>query len=353
MKFVDKLKNKIAESQTAKMQICMLGARGVGKTSVLTSMFFNLNAPSAGTNLMLVTSKKDNGFTATAINEKHDLLYNMFKNITSNTYLTESGIPGDFEEHTYMFQFGEIGKISRIDLNIRDYPGEYVQTHPDKVQEYIADSQVVIIAIDAPHLIENKGEFNEVKNRTSVITEFFKKTFESLEDDKLILFVPLKCEKYYNEGRMNELTQCVEEKYFNLIDFFKTCTAKRHIACAITPILTLGGVVFDSFAADEEGNIITLHDEEGDLPTPQYRFVSSTASYSPKYCEQPLCYLLSFVTKLYYRTKDNNEGFLQKLKNIFKLFPDNPSLLLEADRFAMKKVVNKDGYKIIMGDRKV
>ena len=348
----EKMKSLYADG-AAKMQICMLGARGVGKTSVLTSMFHDINRANSDTELMLTTCT-DETFTREVILEKHRLLKDAFHCADDSLIMKDAGIAGDFSVSTYHFQFGLKGKKDRIDLHIRDYPGEYVITEPEKVKAYIRESNAVIVAIDAPHLMEEGGAFNEVKNRVSEITAFFNNAFEGLNEDKLILLVPLKCEKYYREGQLDALTKKVEEVYAPLLEFFANGEIKKHIVCAITPILTMGEVVFDSFERESDGSIKLIHDEqEGDLPVARYRFTSANAVYRPKYCEQPLCYLLSFVVKLYYRTKDQQVGVLRKFLNLFKLFPDDPSLLMEIDRFGTRKVVGKDGYKIVQGNRKV
>ena len=357
MGLLNSIKNKVESlynDEAAKMQICMLGARGVGKTSVLTSMFHDLNETNSKTNLMIkANDSADNGWTRKAVIDKFNELQNAFYGAKDNIFLTNAGISGDYEIHTYRFQFGVKGKKQTINLDVRDYPGEKVDTEPEMVKQYIKDSNAVIIAIDSPHLMEESGLFNEAKNRTKKITTFFKTTLADLDEDKLILLVPLKCEKYRAENRMDELSEKVEETYFELLEYLKTFSGKKHIACAITPIFTLGEVVFDSFEKDDNGEIKLIEDPEGNLPIAKYRFISPRATYKSQYCEQPLCYLLSFVTRLYYRTKDEKVGIVKKFLNIFKLFPDDPTLLMEVDRFASKKVTAKDGYKIIHGQRKV
>ena len=353
---LDNVKNKIegaVKPKNAEIKVCMLGARGVGKTSVLTSMFHDLNAVNANTNLQLLTAKNrrtNDNSTEELIIERYKELHAMFNAVKQSDLVMNAGISGDFEVRDYNFQFGCKGKDNVIHLTIKDFPGEFVKDNPTDVRSFIDEANAIIVAIDTPHMMECDGVFCEPKNKVSVISDFIIQSFADLQDDKLVLLVPLKCEKYYREKRMDEVCKAVEQHYAELIDFFINGSAKQHIACAITPILTVGDVVFKDFIRDTDGQVKTIGEDK--LPAKAvYRFVSREAVYSPKYCEQPLCYLLSFVTKLYQRNKSiGSGGFLKKLSSIFKLFPDDPSLLHEVSKFSQRKIKNKDGYKIISGN---
>lgn len=354
----DQLKKGIAGAvgpKTPQMKVCMMGARGVGKTSVLTSMFYDLNAVNETSGLMLTTradEKTGLDMTSATITEKYKELMEMFQGAPKGETIQSAGIAGDMEERSYFFQFGLKGKTVRIDLVVKDFPGEFLVTQPDTVRQYLAESNAVVIAIDTPHMIEEGGRFHQVKNMAAEVTRFIKGEFGDLADDKLVLFVPLKCEKYRAEGRMEEVRQAVEENYRELIDFFGESGIKTHIAAAITPIFTVGEVVFREFLRDDKGQVKTL---QNGLPARAvYAFTRAGAVYAPKYCEQPLCYLLAFLVKLYQRSKNSAEGgFLQKFAAIFKLFPDDPGLLLEISKFSKRKVKNKDGYKILIGEHLV
>lgn len=355
MDIFEKLKKTVESAvkpKNARMKICMMGARGVGKTSVLTSMFHDLNAVNHSTNLQLTTMKDDQSgvdMTAHIITEKHNELLEMFNGAAQGKSIPMAGIAGDMEERNYYFQFGIKGKSTRIDLVIKDFPGELLEHSPTDVQKFISDSNAIVIAIDTPHLMEEGGKFNEVKNCVSLVTALIKSEFAHLEDDKLILFVPLKCEKYRFENRMDEVCAAVEHAYSELLSFLSDSNVKAHIAAAITPIFTVGEVVFSDFATDDSGQVKIL--KKGLPARAEYVYAKSGAKFSPQYCEQPLCYLLAFVTKLYQRTKSSDTGgFMTKFATIFKLFPDDPGLLLEIGKFSKKRVRNRDGYKILCGE---
>lgn len=356
MAIMDGIKNKF-KPKNPRIRICMMGARGVGKTSVLTSMFKNLNSVNADTNLQLTTINDSNGggedSTTKLINERHDQLMEMFHSSSEIGDVANSGIAGSFEVHSFNFQFGVKGKSTRIDLEIKDFPGEYIFSEPEEVSQFINESNAIIVAIDTPHLMESNGIYNEGKNCVKIITDFFTKSFTDLKDDKLVMLVLLKCEKYYNNGTINEVLKRVESSYAELINLFKSQELKDKIACVITPILTVGEVEFDRFLANDDGSVKIL--QNVGIPVKAiYKYSKKNASYAPKYCEQPLCYLLSFVAKLYARTQQSGgKTFFEKLSAIFKLFPDDPTLLMEINKFSRRKIKDKDGYKVLSGDYKV
>ncbi len=364
MPIFNKIKQFISGSskqENAKMQVCMMGARGVGKTSILTSMFNNLNEVNSTSELYLTTFKGESEFDMTedAILKKKDELQKMFSESGTSDVVTTAGIQASMEERDYNFQFGVKGKNVRIDLVVKDYPGEFIISETEKVREFVDNSNAIIIAIDTPHLMEENGRYNEAKNTVSIVTKFIKDAFSNLESDKLVLFVPLKCEKYNKEGRMDEVTDAVIKAYSELIEFLGGAQLKTHVAAVVTPIFTVGEIIFRGFKTDENGEIITTemvwpNGECEKIPmSPEYIYSKKNAEYKPMYCEQPLCYLLSFITKLYHRESStgaaSSTGFFAKMAALFKLFPDDPGLLMAISKFSRKKVMDKDGYRIICG----
>lgn len=337
------------------IKMCMMGPRGVGKTSVLTSVYNNMNMAVTGTEMYI---KADTG-TAIILNKKATDLKGMFKPGNKLGDAVRPGIAGDDVATPFGFDFGINTQNINMGLEIKDFPGEYVLSEPETVKAYIADSSAIMLAIDTPHLIEYDGKYNEAKNRTSIITKFFTENPSALRDRKLVMLVPLKCEKYYHEGCIEEVTRKVEEVYAELINFLRdkenTNGMKGLHACVITPILTLGEVVFDCFGM-EDGVVAEVMSHGYPLPKfPQYKYQKAGARYAPKYCEQPVYYLLSFVSKLYRDMKEDAEssGLLRKMKRMFQQIPENDIILQEMHKFKARKVDNVDGFVILFGKGKV
>lgn len=337
------------------IKMCMLGPRGVGKTSVLTSVYSNMNTAVVGTEMYI---KADTG-TGIILNQKKSDLKNMFKPGNKPGDEVRPGIAGDDVATTFGFDFGINTQNVNMGLEITDFPGEYVLDEPETVKAYIADSSAIMLAIDTPHLMEYDGKYNEAKNRTSVITKFFAENASVMKERKLVMLVPLKCEKYYHEGCIEEVTQRVKEVYAELISFLRDKNnvngMKGLHACIVTPILTLGEIVFDCFGV-EDGAVAEAVSHGQPLPKfPKYKYQKAGAKYAPKYCEQPVYYLLSFVSKLYREMKEDVEssGLLRKMKKLFQQIPENDIILQEMHKFQSKKVDNEDGFVVLFGKGKV
>lgn len=336
------------------IKICMMGGKGAGKSSVLASLYANASETLAGTKLFMTPTEN----TISLLGDKLQDLKKMFRYADQQDEVP-AGISGDYEVNVYNFDFGLSDSKTKLNLEFKDFPGETIVDSPDMVSEFINQSNVVLIAIDTPHLMEEGGMFCETRNRCSVITDFIKQNLnDEVKVHKLFLFVPLKCEKYYHEQRMNEVCERVNVVYSELIDLLKK-NFKTEIACAITSILTLGDVVFKEFEKDTQGDVMVHEFGESDvLPTSvRYWYRNSEAQYSPKYCEQPLYYLLSYISKEYNASLNAEPKTLfgkikKKFGNLFNLISDDPSFLLEVAKLKRKQVKNKisDGYQTISGN---
>lgn len=325
------------------MRVCMMGPKAVGKTTVLTAIFNDTKESIAKTNLIL----KSIGDTSAQLTDKRRLLEATFKKRQALREEPVSYMPGSHEISNFHFDFGLKGRESKIEIEIKDFPGEYVVDNPDQVMSFIENSDTIMIAIDTPHLMEMGGKFNEAKNKISVITRFFKEKLSDLKEEKLVLLLPLKCEKYFYESRMDEVKERVFDSYKELIQFFKENT-NGNIACAITPILTLGGVVYDAF--DTANGQVILDSKNPLLPAhTSYRFKDEHATYSPAFCVQPLYYLVSFVVTLYERNKDKG-GFFNKIKALlFQLFENDKELFNEILKMEQYRRSDLAGYEMVCG----
>ena len=209
MGFIDNARNKVNDTVNAfkskaigriPMKVCMMGPRAVGKTTILTAVF-NDSQESLGLSTKLLM--KAVGDTLSELMDRRHQLNAVFANRTQITDRPVAGLAASSTVNTFEFEFGLKGKEPRIDLEIKDFPGEYVLDRPEEVKQFIQESSAVFVAIDTPHLMEEEGAFCEAKNKISVITNFFKS--QSFTQGRLVLLVPLKCERYFYEDRMDEV----------------------------------------------------------------------------------------------------------------------------------------------------
>ncbi len=325
------------------MKIAMMGPRAVGKTTILTAVF-NETKTSIATTMLKLTDRGDTG------KELQDRLY-WLKSIFKKQDIDKmsrpaAGLVATAEEHLFSFAFGVQGREPSIDIEIKDFPGEFVITHPERVKTFINDATAVFIAIDTPHLMEQDGKFNEVKNKTSVITQFFKEALEGVESEKLVMLIPLKCEKYFKERRMEEVLNRVETTYADLISLFKR---SMRVCCTVAPILTLGDVEFEDFRYDAAGNVEL--DVDGTPNLVQYKFVSDNPKYTPRFCAQPLYATLSFLAAQFTRHKKRESIWMKLWRGIWNVFDSDDTLYQEVLKMEKNRISDEPalGYRVLCG----
>lgn len=345
------------EKLAPKMSICMLGARGVGKTSVITSMYNGQRKAVEGTDLFLVAQ----GATDSILREKKKQLMQIFEGFhAADEFVKEGGIAGDSRETTFSFVYGMNSAHVNIGLEIRDYPGEYLLSNPQTVSEYVREADAVLVAIDTPCLMEENGMFNEGKNRPKLVSEFLMENLPQGEE-KLVLFVPLKCERYANEGRLDQVKERICSEYADLLEYLRDREnqhgMKGKICCVITPIKTLGGVEFASFEHNFDGTVNTITLDDGSLIPAgvNYRFVSAAAEYAPENCAQPLYYLLGFFSKQYEIMKNENaqSGLMTRLRKFFSFVPHIDEFRLEAAKLSYKRCEFGEHDAILFGKGRI
>ena len=336
---VEEIKGMVKEHTLREIDIkvCMLGARGVGKTSVLTSIFYDGNSKDGfyGTKIRLFTTPD----TGAELNKQRERLSDVFKHRENI-----AAIGGTSGVSEFKLQLGMLNDEANINLLITDYPGEKIVTDEKYVAERIKESQVVLVAIDTPYLMEDGGIHDEEKNQTSIIKEFLLKNVGNLQE-KIILFVPLKCEKYLDLNRNKEqrndcsklLADKVESQYKDVVDGLEK---SGNVAVAITPILSMGGVAFDHFETNSEGGTGA-----------SYKFYDgktadgADAKYAPLFCSQPIFYLLSFVTRQY-KLQRNSVDFLGKILQNFENVDDFYEEMVKIDK---RRLCGTNGYCVLAG----
>ena len=141
----------------------------------------------------------------------------------------------------------------------RDYPGQYHGTNATKeekdfVATVLSQSAAVLIPIDAPALMEENSKYHEGLNRPQQIKDLFKRAYKNLDSPRLIIFAPVKCEKYLqDEKTAKELSRRVCEGYGGLLEYLESEQLSPWIASVVTPVQTVGGLVFSRIEPDETG----------------------------------------------------------------------------------------------------
>lgn len=349
------------------VKVMMFGGRRCGKTSVLAAMQSCFEEKFGRGNLMIYADDDD---TMIKLEEKSREISSYFHNQGKSRSFTPDSAPTlDIIEYRFNINLKNKDSDGMV-VDFIDYPGEWLDAkkYPDKYKmlgEMIKKVHIIIIAIDSPHLMEQTnsdeedavGQFNDNRNYSRRIGEWAKRNFSTKSDlsAKMVLFVPLKCEKYYHAGQMDILNKKIHKAYKDTFNFFTNNQQPYEVA--ITPILTCGdidgGVEFDRFERDEVTKEIIL---ESEYQTPRkafYIFTKKMAEPKPLYCEQPMIYILSYVLamiKIIKMNEKKGEGFFGKIMRLFNETFLNVAavedFVQEQDliKQAMKK--NGNGYEI-------
>ena len=381
----------------ATLKIMMIGGRRCGKTTILSKIKQHFNKvlhheAEDEINNDLLTLLTPIG-EITRLNNAQDCINDLFTQIEKpyEEFSIDEN-PSDNKTIT-TFKLNPLRGAGSLSLEFTDIPGEWCSfihghtdtNHLDDVKELLTSSNVIIIAIDTPSLIEEKGKYADYYNRINDIKELFVHafvgtTFNNPESQKMILFVPMKCEKYIimNNGNTNidgQNTVCnkVMEHYSEMIHFFNKYP--KNITLAILPIVTIKEVEWTKFFSinkntGELGNIYNklglprnfiygqpdvLYSKFRFKPDLYYPVAQGETESQSLYCEQPLIYTLVFLFKYYtmYREKMSIFKILGRIPiigaliGLFNLFTTNQAYEQEATRLGRRKMLRGNGFKIL------
>ncbi len=316
-------------------KITMLGPRGVGKTSLLTAMYEQFDANIGRTNLQLTPDLESSAILQERLGELESLLDDF--EARGGVGATEAPV-GPESLRSFIFGLGKKGKPPSFQLNFRDYPGKYHSRQANLeerkfIRNLLVECIAVIIAIDAPALIENQGKWHKEINRPQEITDLFKNSYQNLTTSKLVIFAPVRCEKYMkDEKTAKELLKNIKSGYAKLLDLLAVESLQSKIAIVVTPVETVGSVIFSR---------IELHNKQ---PHFYFRKTSYDAGYNPQYSEQPLRYLLRFLLRQYLDSQ--NWGIFNFIRDLFEV---DEEFKIAIKEFA-KGCKNSDGFAVLQGE---
>lgn len=348
------------------INVMMFGGRRSGKTSILAAMKECVdNVFNDERKLGLAISSVDFD-TMKTLEDKEQELREYYDAKKRNKPFTPDDNPTMVQQE-YRFAIQLVDKPNaKLQMNFTDYPGEWLDDREkfEELKEIMEKADIIMIAIDTPYLMEDAptedsvGLYNEPKNYSRRIADMVKDHFlVENERKKMILFVPLKCEKYYKHIESREeierLNTYVKSAYGKLLDFVCQGENSSKYECAITPIFTLGNVSFKRFEADDEGEYI-MHAGKRYPSVPLYRFDANAEKPEPKYCEQPLLYALVFLLKWSEQSRTRKIGMLgsilyniDNLASRFLKFPNAEDFAERSEYLRSKLQKEGDGFEII------
>lgn len=279
-----------------------LGPSGAGKTTMLACMQKKFDELLSGSIIA------DTG-TFKTLNNAYEKLEE-----EANGPAFEFGIGIENTENLREYSFTIKGKNANVPLRFFDFPGGWmdsVKSQPEnfeRVIDIVKRSRVVIVAVNTTYLMEANGRYRK-EARIDDIEYVIKNSMLDTEGSKLILIVPIKCEKYTrNEKETARLFAQLEKAFATTMNLISNPSYKERLAIAAIPIHTVGNAQFSRFEPQDEGR----------LPREIY-FKNRSVGFRPKDADQPLRYAMSFLLNEFARDNNSSLGSIFTRNDIKEL----------------------------------
>ena len=382
------------------LKVLMMGGRRCGKTSALASLFDQMKNTPEIYNLLTVADKTKleekpmpNGELEKQepLNKKKLELQNFLKKYNSSDFLVDKGPTRNW--WLYKMQITLAGTNKTMMMEFRDSAGEFFDfggKHSEETEQYVADCDVYIIVVDTPYLMCDDEAVCEAANVTDSIHSFLmsidKSSGEGKEPSpKMVMFVPIKCEKWLHNGTISVVNEKIKEKYAPIIHHL---IMRPNTDVSIIPVETAGDIEFsemrdpyivvspdgsklrcskvtektvvledgkmyslkpEDMLNDDPDGVFFFDDDEMNIPRPSswFHHRCATPQYQPHNCEQVALHVLRFylnVTKKH-RTGGWFERFLGRFGRITLQDLNNTRIELY-NRGMIKE--DKDGIERLM-----
>jgi len=347
------LKRAFATLKPQTFEIVMLGPRGVGKTSVLAGISHAYDqiaksiAAAEWEELKELRLGQDR-VTKEKISRSIADLESTAKMVQREDFPPEgilppinpTDLPGEFT--FYLSASDQDPNVSKtLTLNFHDYPGAWMRSADPKrpvVVEKLRKAQIVIVAVDAPHLMEERGRYQENRNAGTDVLNMLRDADAFASGPGVLLLVPNRCEKYLQDSSTRaRIPSIVKEKYAGLISHFAQAKYKDRVRIAIVPVQTVGCIEFDSFSTAR------FYPAPDGTPFPIFWPLKNPAArrYNPKFLHQIVYHVvihaLEKAAALDTKASANFEKALPKL--VKQLNRDNGFEIVQAGREGGKAYV--------------
>lgn len=295
----------------SRFRVAMLGATATGKTSMLASMYHQFPKVAASRKLTLVADAE----TSKRLTELLSLLQRAVVG-AKGAHVEPGTIESNITSEQYFFRLEHNASNASFDLQFDDYPGGWLLTRVDAVEEIVRTSRVVLVAIDSPALMKYPDYLFTERHRPVEIGDILQRAIKSVKNNErltppekefLVLFVAMKCERWTPRDTIEIFTKFREvyEKAWRVLDGFG-------VPWGFLPIQTLGSVVFDEDEYDER--MLNSNDPDG-----YERFLykkRSNAGFAPADCDQVLRYVFGYLfNNLMERSDHKMSTAQQEIKN--------------------------------------
>ena len=226
-------------------RVLMLGGKRAGKSSLLASIYYTLKHG----NSLSCSCEDKTSFQSDTLEEKRkeiERFIRRFRIISGEKkqkplFLVDAGETLERGVYTLRITTGN----AYLDLDFIDVPGEWMTAnsigHADLLEE-IRRTDVFLIAIDTPMLMEAPDHISRKYNRINAIQSVLDdgELLKVDGDKKLIVFCPIKCEKWIQHGQTSEVINKIRTAYANIINTWLV----PEVEMVIIPVQTAGGIEF-------------------------------------------------------------------------------------------------------------
>jgi hypothetical protein len=292
----------------AKFEITMLGAKGVGKTSMIAAMWHEFDRLCEDSSLELLPNPQ----TEEELQARLKELQSVGSSAERVVQVTE-GIQASVEPVAYQLTLKHLVCRSQFNILFHDIPGGWMDQRKQKFHRCVTKlkgARIILVAISVPSLMDSTDR-NEVKNHPDDMAAAFKEAMghwqNKPDETRLVLYVLMKGERWLRDGEGQKVLDRFERQFANVIRL--VAARKSTTAAVICPIQTLGAVRFIGF--DQHGN-------------EQYERIPGE-KYHPVDCDQPLRYSLAFLMGILNRYAESRvmdakkaldqRGFFERMKD--------------------------------------
>ena len=354
------------------LKVLMMGGKRVGKSSALAAIMDAFITGESSNFLKAkdttVLSKIDDEKQA-SIKSKLSDVKEMLSKYSGKTILVDSGSTS--KKWDYTLELTLPNTNDSMEITFTDINGEFFEggnLYQEEVIGLVKEYDVFIVAVDTTFLMEARNAdsdlVNEVINIKYNCVESIHTFLSYINDDdganaKLVIFVPIKCERWAKKGKLETVSSALQEDYKTAISSLEKY---KSVQIEILPIQTVGSALFskhmEAYVFDWTSkflfffnqnksskcgllayNNVLLSDgtmkpiESGSLredmdailipntdiirPNSWYEITSS--EYTPHNCEQLAYHILNFmlakVLDAKIRSEENMNGFVRFLRN--------------------------------------
>ena len=289
-------------NQVNEMKFAVLGPSGSGKTTLLACMAEEFERVSPGTIFPADPS------TFGTLSKAYKSLKRDANN--SETRQFERSIEGTSMLREFLFHI--VGRGAYLPVRFYDFPGGWIipgDSNNKTVIDIVKASAVIIVAINTPYLMEMDGKYIDDGCAVDEIEWVIKRSLEGDESERLILFVPIKCEKYLETPEMRDhLHKSVRRAFNNTLMLTSNPLYTNRLAMVMLPVQTVGNAKFARFKIASDDRV------EREV----YRKPDPRSKFSPKNVDQPMRYLMSFLLEQFAQNKKKGSWYEKFLSFIFR-----------------------------------